>query len=109
MELEYYKYLLQFYRPEEIILQPEFTLQDKFVDSRGNKQRAIIYKADFQLPDNTVIDVKGFETADFKIKKKLFLFRYKYRLYCMTKAPKYTGKEWICLDELKQIRKERNK
>ena len=107
MEMEYYKYLLEYWRPEEIILQPSFTLQKAFIDSRGKKQRAILYKSDFQLPDGSVIDVKGFETADFKIKKKLFLYKFAMKLYCITKAPKYTGKEWIELDELKKVRKER--
>jgi len=113
MEMEYYKHLLEFYNENEIILQPKFTLQDKFVDCRGNKHMAIKYIADFQLPDGSVIDVKGMETSDFKIKKKLFLYKFAMKLYCMTKAPKYYTveyqKEWIELSELKKIRRERKK
>lgn len=62
-------------------LQPEFELQPAFTDAAGKRQRAITYRADFAYtePDGTrvVEDVKGVETAVFKLKKKLFLFRYR--------------------------------
>jgi hypothetical protein len=56
-------------------LQPRFTLLDKF-ESNGTKYRAITYVADFRyLTDNkdVVEDVKGVETKEYLLKRKLFL------------------------------------
>jgi hypothetical protein len=73
----------------EIILQPSFLLQEKFVARSGEKIREITYRADFAYKETnrqiwTVEDVKGFsksskfstETKEFKLKKKMFLKRY---------------------------------
>lgn len=60
-------------------LQPEFILQESFKDRHGRHHRAIKYRADFKYVQNghTIIeDVKGVETAVFKIKKKLFIKKY---------------------------------
>ena len=60
-------------------LQPQFELQEKFTDMHGKKHQAINYVADFRYVENGHIiieDVKGVETAVFKIKKKLLLFKY---------------------------------
>lgn len=59
--------------------QPRFELQPAFKDVRGKTVRAIYYVADFQYVENghiIVEDVKGMETAVFKLKRKLFLYRY---------------------------------
>lgn len=95
-------------------LQPEYELQPKFVNPKGKTVLPINYKADFLVThkDNSqeVIDVKGFETADFKLKKKLFEYKYDQSLTLITKAPQYLAPlKWIELDELKRIRKERKK
>jgi hypothetical protein len=58
-----------------LALQPRFTLLAKF-ESNGNKYRAIEYVADFRYFENdkdVVEDVKGKETSEYKIKRKLFL------------------------------------
>lgn len=65
---------------EDLILQPEFLLQDKF-KYNGRTERAVKYIADFKYFDvargvYVVEDVKGVETEAFKIKRKLFLKRY---------------------------------
>lgn len=73
-EANYYLHLLSVYKKEDIILQPKFTLQEGFVYN-GKKERAITYIADFQI-ENMVIDVKGFRTKEFDIKRKLFLYKY---------------------------------
>lgn len=62
----------------EYILQPKYLLQEKF---RYNNKvvREINYIGDFDLKINNVvytIDVKGMETQVFKIKAKMFLYRY---------------------------------
>jgi hypothetical protein len=65
-----------------LILQPSFLLQDRFTDSTGKKHRAIHYVADFQYNIKDLIFVedvkpsKTFSTDVYKIKKKLFLFKY---------------------------------
>lgn len=54
-------------------LQPKYKLNDKSV-------RSITYKADFTYQRNgeTIVeDVKGMKTDVYKIKKKLFEFKYK--------------------------------
>lgn len=56
-------------------LQPRFILQHSF-KHEGKTVRAITYVADFQYTENgkeIVEDVKGVETAVFKIKKKMFI------------------------------------
>jgi hypothetical protein len=76
-----------------IQLQPQFMLQERFRDSTGKMTRAIIYCADFLIgplrseidaplhPGHVVVDVKGFVTKEFAIKKKMFQARYAARLY----------------------------
>lgn len=59
-------------------LQPSFLLQDGFKRD-GKKYRPITYIADFRYVENgkvIVEDVKGFKTPEYKIKKKLLLYKY---------------------------------
>ena len=61
--------------------QRRFELQQSF-HNRGESIRAITYVADFYYYDNerktwVVEDTKGFKTEVYKIKRKLFLFRYR--------------------------------
>ncbi len=60
-------------------LQPKFLLQDSFIKN-GEKIRKITYIADFLIyhmnGEKTVVDVKGYETQAFKLKKKLFEAKY---------------------------------
>jgi hypothetical protein len=58
---------------------PRYELIPAF-EWRGQKVRAIHYEADFEYVENgqTVIeDVKGFATQVFRLKEKLFKYRYK--------------------------------
>jgi Protein of unknown function (DUF1064) len=69
--------------------QVDFLLQEKFKAPNGKAIREIHYSADFVItreedlqdnvipPDAFVIDSKGHLTDIFKIKNKLFMFRYK--------------------------------
>jgi hypothetical protein len=66
----------------ELVLQPKFELQPKF-RKNGKSIREISYIADFKViyKDGKVEieDVKGwggYTTPEFKLKRKLFLFRY---------------------------------
>lgn len=61
-------------------LQPKFILQDSF-RYEGKHNRAITYSADFQFYDIEskrviVVDVKGFKTEVYKIKRKMLLYKF---------------------------------
>ena len=82
-ERDYYAELLLLKHAGEIRkieLQPQFLLQPAFVNSQGKKERAIIYKADFKVTYSDghveIVDTKGFKTRDYRIKRKMLLFKY---------------------------------
>ena len=109
MEMEFYIYLLKTHTKEKIELQPSFVLQEKFKDNTGKAQRESKYIADFRV-GNIVYDVKGVTTQIFRSKEKTFKLKYpELQLKVVKKAPKWTGKEWIELQELKEMTRERNK
>ena len=60
-------------------LQKKYILQDKF-ELNGKKYREISYVADFvYIQDGKTIveDTKGFRTEVYKLKKKMFMYKYK--------------------------------
>lgn len=59
-------------------LQPRYLLQEAF-RHEGKQYREMEYVADFEYIENgitVVVDVKGFKTAVYMLKKKLFLYKY---------------------------------
>ena len=65
-----------------LVTQPRFLLQDKF-QYKGQVQRAIEYVADFKYDLKVdgewvpyVEDFKGYKTDIYRLKKKLFIFKY---------------------------------
>lgn len=97
-------------------LQPKYLLQEGFVKN-GKKYRAITYIADFKVINNNnsfyVVDIKGMLTTEFKIKMKLFNYKYPdIELKLISRSIKF-GNEYGFIDyyELQKIRKEnrRNK
>lgn len=81
-EANYYSDLKLLKRSGEIKgfdLQPEFLIHDGYIKD-GKKVRAIKYIADFKVFHNDgsveIVDVKGYETKTFKMKKKMFENRY---------------------------------
>ena len=66
---------------EDLELQPEFVLQEGFIDRTRLCHRPIIYRADFQYREKNggvvVEDVKGMKTEVYRLKKKMLLKRYK--------------------------------
>lgn len=83
-EAAYYKQLLMLKKSGEVEsfeMQKRFILLDKFKHPSNNKTvRTISYIPDFvvKYSDGTekVIDVKGYETAVFKLKAKMFMSKY---------------------------------
>lgn len=57
---------------------PRYELQPAFVDRDGVQQKPIVYVADFSYV--------GMETKDYKIKAKLFRYRYAALVYRVIKA-----------------------
>lgn len=81
-ELAYYKKLLRLQaagKVEAIQLQPVFLLQEGFLKN-GVEHKKITYIADFRVYYTNgkvdIVDVKGVETEVFRIKRKLFEYRY---------------------------------
>ncbi len=62
----------------DLRVHPVYTLQDAFYH-RGKKIQPIRYEADFEyieIEKVVVEDTKGFQTVEFRIKRKMFLYRY---------------------------------
>lgn len=63
----------------DLKLQPQFQLQPKYINNKGKTIRAITYKADFSyyIRGTLIVeDVKGMETKEFKLKKKMLEYKY---------------------------------
>ena len=59
--------------------QVSFELQPGYTNNQGQKIRPITYRADFVYEQNGkkyVEDTKGFRTAEYKLKKKMFEYKY---------------------------------
>ena len=95
-------------------LQPKFILQESF-EKDGKKYRAINYIADFKVINNDgsfyVVDIKGMLTTEFKIKMKLFNYKYpNIELKLISRSLKF-GNEYGFINyyELQKIRKQNKK
>ena len=107
---------IQFYVVYQIQVSAHISVVSRYSHSlpKFGKQRKTEYIADFALWNDgkliEVIDVKGMATETAKLKAKIFRFKYQdVKLTWICKAPKYTGKEWITYEELKEVRRERKK
>ena len=113
IEARYYEYLKELEKQgvvSEFLLQKKYLLLEGF-DKNGKRIRPINYIADFEVHYTDgrieVVDIKGFETPDFRIKKKLFEYRYPFELKLITYSKIDGG--WIELEDLKKARRERKK
>ncbi len=117
LEKDFYIYLLNSFKKEDIIIQPKFNLLPKF-EKNNKKYRCADYVADFQVND-VVYDVKTMITATpvFKLKEKLFNYFYKdLILICVNKTTKKMQSEGydefceykIIEDYRKKNKKEKN-
>ena len=83
-----------------------------FSDNKIKIVQAIKYRSDFDViyadGSRKIIDPKGVKTADFKLKEKMFAFRYPHlTLECvMYDSP---SKTWMTYDEYREAVKERKK
>ena len=102
MESHYYLYLKQLKEMGEVVdfvLQPTYLLQEGF-NLNGKRIRAITYKADFKViykdGHEEVIDVKGKLTEEFKIKRKMLLYKYRDITFkCVQERGRKPNKYWI--------------
>ena len=102
MESHYYLYLKQLKEIGEVVdfvLQPSYLLQEGF-NLNGKRIRPITYKADFKViykdGHEEVIDVKGKLTEEFKIKRKMLLYRYRdINFKCVQERGRKPNKYWI--------------
>lgn len=83
-EAEYYLLYRDMLNRGEIVkleLQPKFTLIPSFRNNAGKMIRPCHYTADFKLtyPDGRqkVIEVKGFRTRDYQLRRKMFEWQYR--------------------------------
>ena len=115
-EAEYYlhlKKLKEECKIKDFRLQQKFELQPSF-KKYGKTHRAITYTVDFAIYHNNgeveYIDVKGMETQQGIMRKKMFDYLYPETLKWVQKSIKY-GDEygWIEYEELKKKRKEAKK
>ena len=102
MESHYYIYLKKL-KEEGVVLdfelQPKYILQEGFVKD-GKKICAVTYKADFKViytnGTEEVIDVKGRVTAEFKIKRKMLLYKYRdIDFKCVQERGRKPNKYWV--------------
>ena len=102
MESHYYLYLKQLKEIGEVVdfvLQPTYLLQEGF-NLNGKRIRPITYKADFKViykdGHEEVIDVKGKLTEEFKIKRKMLLYKYRDITFkCVQERGRKPNKYWI--------------
>jgi hypothetical protein len=96
---------------KNIIIQPKFLLQEEFT-KYNKKIRKIEYIADFHVfyTDNTdvIFDVKGMVMPDFKLKRKLFDYKYQDKTLRCVNYSKMDG-GWCDIEVIEKGRKERKK
>jgi len=102
---EQLKWLKQAKQIKDFKLQPRFLLQESY-KKNGKTIRKIEYVADFEIHNLDgsieIVDVKGHETKEFLLKKKLFEYRYEHTLKLVTLDDTYG---WIELDQLNKLKK----
>ena len=102
MESHYYLYLKELKEEGVVVdfeLQPTFILQEGFIKD-GKKIRPITYKADFEVTyidgHIEVIDVKGKMTEEFKLKRKMLLYKYRdINFKCVQERGRKPNKYWV--------------
>ena len=102
MESHYYLYLKELKEEGVVVdfeLQPTFILQEGFIKD-VKKIRPITNKADFEVTyiagHIEVIDVKGKMTEEFKLKRKMLLYKYRdINFKCVQERGRKPNKYWV--------------
>lgn len=110
-EGEFYLFLLALKekgRIQSIELQEKLILQEKF--KKHNKlNREITYTVDFTVINSKGkkfrIDVKGMETQQGNLKRKMYEYKFDDPLIWIAKSKKYSKSGWIEYDTLKRKRR----
>lgn len=116
VEGEFYIYLKDLKEQgkiKDIILQEKLILQEGFKKD-GKTFRPITYTVDFTFKTNKGelirVDVKGMETQQGNLKRKMYEYKYKEPLYWVAKSKKYGNEQgWIEYDRLKKKRRDAKK
>lgn len=117
-EMEYQRYLFLKGKEEkkeinDLKVHPMFELQKGYINFDGKTIKPINYEADFAYHDvgtneYIVEDVKGMETEEFKLHRKIFDYLYKDKLSLkVIKWSKTTG--FVPIEKYKEIMKTRKK
>ena len=111
LEADYYLELVKEGKSKMIRIHVPYNLIPEFKKD-GEVFPALNYEADFVFYDKDlkkvrIVDVKGFETEEFLIKRKLFEYIYKDYHLEVLKYSKTTG--WVELKDYKRIMKEKKK
>ena len=72
---------------QNLVKQVPFCLQPGYTNNQGKKVREITYVADFVYEKDGklyVEDTKGFRTPEYKLKKKIFEYKYPGYTFCST-------------------------
>lgn len=107
MEANYYLMLLG--NVDNLKIHPQYLLQPEF-EKNGELFNAIYYEADFEFIENgikRIVDIKGMETDEFILKRKLFEYKYPAFHLEVLKYSKTTG--WVELWDYKKIMKQKRK
>lgn len=116
MEAKFYVYLLHLEHDGKIKgfkCQVKYELQPKYRSKHTGKiVRPIYYIPDFVITQNNddivAVDVKGQKTEVFKLKQKLFEYKYpEIDFYCV--QWRASSNDWMTLDEIEALRKEGKK
>lgn len=114
IEYKFYVYLLSQQENgvvKDIKLQPKFVLQEKY-EKYGKKILPIYYIADFQVEytngDIVIFDVKGMVTPEFKLKRKIFDYKYPDKVLRCINYSRLDG-GWCNIETIEKGRKERKK
>jgi hypothetical protein len=112
MEADYYEYLKAEKEAGRVIkfeLQPKFPLQDSF-KKYGRTIKGITYISDFKVSysdgSELIIDVKGQETDDFKLKRKMFDYKYPDLTLWLVTWDKKTAC-WVDYDEHQRMKRKK--
>jgi hypothetical protein len=115
MEMKYYRDYLLFEKEcgniIDIKVHPRYILQESYVKN-GKKILPIFYELDFEYVTSSgetfLIDIKGMELSDAKLKRKIFDYKYPDKNLKWIAYSRLDG-GWVETDKIKKGRSQRKK